>query len=637
MDNLTIIIPFYNGHAYIHKLLEDIPTDIPVVIVDDQSDEVLVLHRPRTLVLRPDRKLYFTGAVNYGIKYTTTDVLVLNQDVRLAGTGWLDILQTNRAKYAMIGERIKGNHPAYPNGYIHGVFQFMRRDAIETAGLMDEENYPLWGASALWQWQVCRKGFAVLPLATVPGVKHWHTEPKPKQRYGDSIVSLLKQEPDKQALFIRTPPMISVVIPCYNYGRYLPDCLASLFGGESCLGPLPGQTFQSFEVIIVDDGSTDDTPRIAERYLNGWNGVRYIRRVNGGTSAANNTGIEAAIGKYISILSADDMREAWSLNDLYQAAIRNPHHIIYDELREFGGGVRKHVWPLATYDFDTLLERNMVHAGILFEKKAWAEVGGYPEAMVHGREDWAFNVALGEAGYCGIKIERSGYLYRRERQNRTLHNTDGEWRQTFRDQMVKLFPHLYRGERPMACCGNGGSRSTPIAGGRSMARSLIPLGADMVLLEYKGGNVGSLNWGGPGTVPSGRYYRFGANNKDRLKYVEERDTKFFLQQREHGKDLFALYVVAEPAKQVSREVGTTNPPTLNPSPVLAEGPVPIPDDLTVKVQRVDCPEPSDLTVSEIFNLRLTMEQWQCLREKEMAGKQRISVLRFSGEHSVVPA
>ena len=63
------------------------------------------------------------------------------------------------------------------------------------------------------------------------------------------------------------------------------------------------------------------------------------------------------------------------------------------------------------------IERNMMHMGIMFEKQAWQEVGGYREQMKHGREDWAFNVALGERGYCGVKLGRSGYLYRRHGHN----------------------------------------------------------------------------------------------------------------------------------------------------------------------------------------------------------------------------
>lgn len=644
MNNLTIVIPFFNGYNHIYSTLNCIPAEIPVVIVDDLSDEPFSIKRDNTSVYRMPHKGYFTGAVNFGIERTVTDVLVLNQDVTLTGTEWLDVITKYREGYALIGERIKGNHPAFPHGYVHGVFQFMRRDAINQVGLMDEKTYPLWGGTALWQWQICRKGFKSLPLAEIPGLYHHHHQVKRTQRYGDSIIQILQRESDKQDLFIRTPPAVSVIVPCYNYGRYLPDVMASLFGGESSLGHVEGQSFQSFEVIIVDDGSTDETPLIAQEYVTGWNGVRYIRQENQGTSGANNTGIRNALGKYITILSADDMRDPESLRILYESAIRNPGRVLYDEIQTFHNGALGSLWPLADYDFDTLLERNMMHAGIFFEKAAWEKAGGYPLKMKWGREDWAFNIALGEQGYCGLKINYPGYLYRREGQNRTLSNTTLEWRQRFYAQLVQLFPNLYKGERPMACCGSSKQKTSGVSaprGARTM--SAIPGGNEMVLMEYKGRNVGSVNYGGPGTVPSGRYYRFGANGKDTVKYVATSDVDWFLNHRENGLPIFFLQ---------------RQPPVVK-SPTLPEGVVPVTGDLTIQVHRIIedtspkvesvespvagegdveikapevqtrvLPNPETMTLKQIEALTLTPEEWRELGKKEMKGRKRTNVLTF---------
>lgn len=626
MDNLTIVIPFFNGYEHIYSTLDCIPTEIPVVIVDDLSDEPFSIERANTTVYRMPHKGYFTGAVNYGIERTATDVLVLNQDITLTGTEWLNVITEYREGYALIGERIKGNHPAFPHGYVHGVFQFMRRDAIDKVGLMDEKTYPLWGGTALWQWQICRKGFHSLPLTEIPGLYHHHHNPNRTQRYGDSIVQLLKRESDKQDLLIRTPPAVSVIVPCYNYGRYLPDAMASLFGGESSLGYVKGQSFQSFEVIIVDDGSTDNTPLIAQDYVDGWNGVRYIRQSNQGTPGANNTGIKHALGKYVTLLSADDMREPESLRILYEAAIRNPGRVLYDEIQTFHNGVLGKMWPLADYDFDTLLERNMMHAGIFFEKAAWEKVGGYPLRMKWGREDWAFNVALGEQGYCGLKINHPGYLYRREGQNRTLSNTTPEWRERFYAQLVQLFPNLYKGERTMACCGGDkrskNDRGSLPRGARSMMT--IPGGDEMVLIEYRGRNVGSVNFGGPGTLPSGRYYRFGANLKDKVKYVAKSDLEWFYDFRDNGQRIFFPKAVESPKQP--------------------EGALQLIGDLTVKVQRIvedeppvvtplvvtEAPslDPGTMTLKQIEALSLTSEEWKDLGKKELKGRKRTSVLSF---------
>ena len=91
---------------------------------------------------------------------------------------------------------------------------------------------------------------------------------------------------------LTTAPLISVIIPCYNHAHFLGDAIASTLGQEGV----------ECEVIVVDDGSTDDTPRVAASYP----GVRYVRQRNSGLSAARNTGLRAATGGYLVFLDADD-------------------------------------------------------------------------------------------------------------------------------------------------------------------------------------------------------------------------------------------------------------------------------------------------------------------------------------------
>lgn len=414
---------------------------------------------------------------------------------------------------------------------------------------MNQELYPLWGASALWQLQICRKGFLSLPLASIPGL--WHQPRNPGERYGVSIVRLLRQSEERKSLFIRTPPLVSVVIPCYNYGRFIADAVNSLVGGPTSLGTMAGQTFQSFEVIIVDDGSDLETQEQLAAVTNGWKGIKLIRQTNKGTAGANNSGIQFAIGKYITIQAADDMREPWSLQDLYDAIQQRPHQYVYDAPTYFSKGRRGKVATLQPYDCQALPERNMVPAGIMFPREAWVEAGGYRERMIYGREDWAFNIALAIAGWHGHKIDRSGYLYRREAHNRSLANA--ELRDLFKLQIEQIFPGINR-EAGM-CCNDKrtymGKQNGPVAP-RTFSAASVPQG--MTLLEYVGGNVGSQSWGGPGAVPSNRYYVFGRNPKDQVKYVDTRDVPMLLSLRENSKHIFRVYkAVEEPATQPQPE------------------------------------------------------------------------------------
>jgi glycosyltransferase involved in cell wall biosynthesis len=90
--------------------------------------------------------------------------------------------------------------------------------------------------------------------------------------------------------------LVSVVITCYNYGRFLP------FAVESVLE----QTYPNFEIIVVNDGSTDNTDDAIQRYLQNTR-LKYIRQKNGGQANAKNTGIRASVGEFVAFLDADDL------------------------------------------------------------------------------------------------------------------------------------------------------------------------------------------------------------------------------------------------------------------------------------------------------------------------------------------
>jgi glycosyltransferase involved in cell wall biosynthesis len=89
-------------------------------------------------------------------------------------------------------------------------------------------------------------------------------------------------------------PLVSIVIPAYNAVRFLSDTLGSVFS----------QSFQDFEILVVNDGSTDETE---EMLLGYGDKIRYLPKLNGGVSSARNYGIEMAEGKYVAFLDADDV------------------------------------------------------------------------------------------------------------------------------------------------------------------------------------------------------------------------------------------------------------------------------------------------------------------------------------------
>lgn len=100
-------------------------------------------------------------------------------------------------------------------------------------------------------------------------------------------------------------PLVSIIIPCYNHGRFLGKALASV----------QRQLYPATEIIVVDDGSTDNTREVAQAFSS----VRYIYQPNQGLSAARNTGIRHSTGAYLVFLDADDwlFPQALSLNIAY--------------------------------------------------------------------------------------------------------------------------------------------------------------------------------------------------------------------------------------------------------------------------------------------------------------------------------
>ena len=91
-------------------------------------------------------------------------------------------------------------------------------------------------------------------------------------------------------------PLISVIVPIYNVEEYLPRCLESI----------SNQSYKHIEIILVDDGATDSSTKIIQKYVQKDERMRAIHKTNGGLSSARNRGIQEAKGEYLTFIDADD-------------------------------------------------------------------------------------------------------------------------------------------------------------------------------------------------------------------------------------------------------------------------------------------------------------------------------------------
>jgi glycosyltransferase involved in cell wall biosynthesis len=171
---------------------------------------------------------------------------------------------------------------------------------------------------------------------------------------------------------------VSVVIPSYNAATYLPQALASI----------RTQLRAPDEIVVVDDGSTDDSPELARRA-----GARVLRTpTNGGPAAARNLGIREARGDVVAFLDADDLWEPTHLAVLLQLLERHPSAVLaFSRERRIGGWEGEHPRVLpeneAVDAFWPLLRKNFIpQMGVVARRDALSAVGGYDESMRYAED-----------------------------------------------------------------------------------------------------------------------------------------------------------------------------------------------------------------------------------------------------------
>jgi glycosyltransferase involved in cell wall biosynthesis len=187
---------------------------------------------------------------------------------------------------------------------------------------------------------------------------------------------------------------VSIVIPCHNQARFLPDAIDSALA----------QTVPPHEVIVVDDGSTDDVAAVVRRY----DGVKLIRQDNAGVSAARNTGVRAARGTWIATLDADD-----KLAPAYIERLIGKADIVSSTLETFGAESRTWKPPKARPTTADFVRMNHIMCCSLFRREWWERVGGYDEAMRNGYEDWDFWVRCSAAGAGVLAVPETLFYYRK--------------------------------------------------------------------------------------------------------------------------------------------------------------------------------------------------------------------------------
>lgn len=195
--------------------------------------------------------------------------------------------------------------------------------------------------------------------------------------------------------------LVSIIVPCYNQAQYLNECLQSVLN----------QTYQNWECIIINDGSTDNTAEVAKKWTEIDPRFFYYEKENGGVSSARNYGIKKSKGIYILPLDGDDyISDNYIETCVTDLEANTNTKLVYGKAIKFG--VINEEWDIPEYSFDRLKQYNMIFCTAMYRKSDVEQMGGYDENMRHGVEDWEFWINFLKKGGQVKRNKNCTFFYR---------------------------------------------------------------------------------------------------------------------------------------------------------------------------------------------------------------------------------
>ena len=191
-------------------------------------------------------------------------------------------------------------------------------------------------------------------------------------------------------------PRVSVLIPVWNGSRYLAECLESIFS----------QTYTDFEIVVVNDGSTDDSAQILAGFERQDGRLRVFHQAHSGLSASLNRGLMVASGEYVARIDSDDIAFPHRLQSQVDFLDRHPEMVLVGSIYEMMDehSIRQMVIVVPTHPLSVrwrLLFGNPIgHSTVMFRRSAAADVGGY-NLQVLTCEDFDLWVRLLDKGEIG--------------------------------------------------------------------------------------------------------------------------------------------------------------------------------------------------------------------------------------------
>lgn len=431
LPKISVVTPSYNQARFIDQTIKSILAQnykhFEHIVMDGGSDDgtIEILKKYPHLIWRSEKDKGQSDALNKALHMTTGDIIAwINSDdwyepdvfpviaqwfmenpdknIVMGDCNLIDekgrifdkIINTARGFNELKQYRVSQSIPTQPA-------IFFRKRLLDEFGYPDVNlhyamDYDLW-------MKFSQKNYLHHLDITIANYR-FHAGAKGGDQDWSKFVPEWKEVHDRYVPKSDNRPLVSVIVTCFNYGRYLKEAVESVVK----------QTYQNIEVIIVNDGSTDNTKEIAEGLISGYPSydIRLINQENSGQPAiSRNNGIASSRGDYILCLDADDCLAPTMIAECMHVLNSNSRiAIAYTDRQDFDGADQ--IVPAGDYDFAKLRHANQISYCALYKKEIWDRVRGY-RTNVKGLEDWDFWIAAGARGYTGKRIPKPLLLYRR--------------------------------------------------------------------------------------------------------------------------------------------------------------------------------------------------------------------------------
>tara|TARA_B100000674_G_scaffold97283_1_gene69895 strand:- start:1337 stop:2179 length:843 start_codon:yes stop_codon:yes gene_type:complete len=224
--------------------------------------------------------------------------------------------------------------------------------------------------------------------------------------------------------------LVTAIIVNYNKSLYIRDAIDSVLS----------QKYQNMEVIIIDDGSTDNSNEVIDLYQN-IEGIRIIYQENHGVIYTRNKAINEAKGELIVQLDGDDLLLDGFIKTAVNQFDKKTSRIVYGSTFRFGE--KNGLWNLGKYTLEKQLVTNQIVISAMFSKKDFLKVGGYDKYFELGYEDWDFWLNLISSGVEVVQLDVPMLKYRILKKSRNKFATENNIKK-IRERIYWKYVSMYK-------------------------------------------------------------------------------------------------------------------------------------------------------------------------------------------------